>query len=196
MKYVWGPGVRKGVCHVLVRQAGRPQERQGKSPCPGLVISLVSGFLCPGGPCAGVQALQAGKVSKVLLCTLTSQGSSSCPATWWVMERSVCRQRPSGRCVGSRERKQLRPAWLPSGSPGWPSAQIPQSSNGHTGPVLPRFVFHVISGPLSHSRVGMSQKMLCRRLLPRPGEWGNREERTLRSAQDQEGPLSLDDLTE
>lgn len=48
-------------------------------------------------------------------------------------------------------------------------ALILQSSEGRTGHTLPAVVLSATSPPLDRSRVGMAQKMLCRRLFPRPG---------------------------
>lgn len=73
--------------------------------------------------------------------------------------------------MASKGRKQMLPTGLPSGLPDWPQAFIVQPSDGHTGPILPEFMFCAASHPSSCSRVGVAQKMLCRRLFPRPGEW-------------------------
>lgn len=64
----------------------------------------------------------------------------------------------------------MLPTGPPSGPPEWPQTFIAQPSDGHTGPILPEFMFCVASHPSRRSRVGIAQKMLCRRFFPRPGE--------------------------
>lgn len=121
--------------------------------------------ICTRGSHADTQALQAGRGSKVSPCPLVPlRGATHAPQ--WVTEGLVSRQRPSGRCVGSRERNSCdQPGCLTVFQP---LALILQSSSG---PILPKLGLHMTSCPLSCSRVGLAQKMLCRRFFPRPGCW-------------------------
>ena len=59
------------------------------------------------------EGFRVGKCLRSSLPTASSQGSSSCLAPGQAVEGLVSGPRPPGKHVGSRERKQPRPAGLP-----------------------------------------------------------------------------------
>lgn len=70
--------------------------------------------------------------------------------------------------MASKGRKQMLPTGLPSGPPEWPQIFIVQPSDGHTGPILPEFMFRVASHPSRCSRVGIGSEDALPPVLPSP----------------------------
>lgn len=143
-------------------------------PYPGHGAQLGSWVLLSFWSRTGVQGLWGGKGSEVPPCPLTSaQGCSSGPAQgecWrgWCLgqgHRGGTWEAGSGHSCGQQGCKKSSELAL---------ALAPQSSEGHAGPNPPAAVLGVTSCLLGCSRVGVAQKMLCRRLFPRPGAEGKR----------------------
>lgn len=157
-----------------VRQAG-PQGRHGGACVQGIALSPAAGFSYPFWFHTDAQGLRGGNGSEV-------------PPTPSPPPREVAQGQPGAGDGGVGVR--AKSTWEACGKQGQDTAVasraarglalalalIPQSSEGRAGHTLPAVALSATSPPLDRSRVGMAQKMLCRRLFPRPGAQRRRGE--------------------
>lgn len=149
-------------------EAGGPPGRHAGACVQGTALSPAAGFSYPFWFHTDAQGLRGGNGSEVPPTPSpppreAAQGQPragdggvgvQAKATW-----EACGKQGQDTAVASRAARGLELAL----------ALIPQSSEGRTGHTLPAVALSATSPPLDRSRVGMAQKMLCRRFFPRPG---------------------------